>query len=287
MSDSAEELPWDLVLPFSRVLEVSSPLIQGKDVVILQSLLRRYEGINLKVDGCFGVDSAAALKHFQSEEGIESADGRLDPKTARHVLDALMHDGYKDNGVIPTWAKFKIYAPVHRDRNIETTGVLYDNKGNSLLTFPIRSRGWRGKLNQELNQLSTNGDSPTGLVTCDLNSKQPDPKLYGPYPCLRCVKGLKGNVAIGRDGFIGVDGPETFLSSYRSGILIHTGEYDDWEPGKPMPDSHGCFHVYPDDMKTIVDIMVEKLGVVVRDNPFGKRPYPYEPQGIMSIEQVD
>ena len=278
---------WDLVLPFTRSLFASQPYFSGRDVVILQSLLRRYDGISLVVDGVFGPKSSRALEYFQVREGIIPADGRLDIPTARLVLDKLMYDGYKDDGVIPPWAKFKMYAPVHRNRSIETTGILYDGAGNVLYKFPIRSRGWTGRLGQELNQLTTNGDSPTGLVTFDLNSKQPDPKAFGPYPCLRCVKGLKGNVAIGKDNVTGIDGPDTFLSNYRSGILVHTGQWDNWSPGQPMPNSHGCFHVYPNDMKTIVDILMKQLGVINRKNPFGRLPYPYEPQGIMSIEQVD
>jgi hypothetical protein len=29
------------------------------------------------------------------------------------------------------------------------------------------------------------------------------------------------------------------------------------------------------------------LGVEVRNNTFGKLPYPYKPQGLISIEQID
>ena len=44
--------------------------------------------------------------------------------------------------------------------------------------------------------------------------------------------------------------------------------------------------MHPDVQKEIVRILVEKLGVVVRENPFGKNPYPYKPQGLLSIVQI-
>ena len=73
-----------------------------------------------------------------------------------------------------------------------------------------------------MNQLTTNGDTPTGLSRVDLNSKFPDSikRSFGVYPVLRITKGLKGNVAIGRDGYKGNDGtPESFLNDYRYDIL--------------------------------------------------------------------
>ncbi|RMX44926.1 hypothetical protein pdam_00020671 [Pocillopora damicornis] len=39
----------------------------------------------------------------------------------------------------------------------------------------------------------------------------------------------------------------------------------------------GCIHVHPDDLKTI-DQILKKLGVIERQNTFGKLPYPYKPQ---------
>ena len=38
-----------------------------------------------------------------------------------------------------------------------------------------------------------------------------------------------GNAAIGRNK------NNTFLSDYRSGILLHTGEWENWNPSEPMP----------------------------------------------------
>jgi hypothetical protein len=41
-------------------------------------------------------------------------------------------------------------------------------------------------------QFSGDGSTPTGLSTLDLNSPEPDPVSYGPYPINRFVQGLKG-----------------------------------------------------------------------------------------------
>ena len=49
--------------------------------------------------------------------------------------------------------------------------------------------------------------------------------------------------------------------------------------------SKGCIHAHPDDLKTIDSILIE-LGVKVRPNPFGKQPYPYQPQGLLSVEEI-
>lgn len=46
-------------------------------------------------------------------------------------------------------------------------------------------------------------------------------------------------------------------------------------------------HVHPDDMKKIDDILIRELNVKANENPFGKMPYPYPCQGILSIEQID
>ena len=40
---------------------------------------------------------------------------------------------------------------------------------------------------------------------------------------------ISGNAAIGKNL------NDTFLSNYRTGILIHTGEWKDWKPNMNMP----------------------------------------------------
>ena len=99
---------------------------------------------------------------------------------------------------------------------------------------------------------------------------------------LRVVKGLKGNSAIRKE-----NSNKTFLSNFRSGILLHTGIWVGWNKTQPMPNSHGCLKTHPDDMKTIVNLLISKTGAIANKNPFGKLPYPYSPQGIIAIEQID
>ena len=280
---------WSTALPFNRKLEVLSPLMKGKDVVILQNLLQRYPGINLTANGEFDQSTKDAVTYFQKEINIIPSDGVVNIATGTKVIERLMSDGYKDDGKIPDWCKYKLYVPVYRDRTIETTAILYARNGDVLYKFTVRARGGTSKEGQILNQLTTNGDTPTGLSTFDLNSKEPEKyvKSFGPYPVLRCVKGMEGNAAIGKDDYIGPDGKDTFLSDYRSGILLHTGIWEDWDKSKPMPNSLGCMHTSLEDMKAIDEILVNKTGAVVNENPFGKLPYPYKEQGIISVEQLD
>lgn len=46
---------------------------------------------------------------------------------------------------------------------------------------------------------------------------------------------LIGNAAIGRNI------NDTFLSNYRTGILLHTGEWDHWSPSRPMPNRYAMY----------------------------------------------
>jgi len=277
---------WSYALPFTRVLHVVEPNMEGRDVVILQNLLRRSSssrGIELKATGFFDNDTQRVLQSFQEDEELTPADGVLNPLTAFTVLKKLMNDKYRDDGSIPEGVKFKLHIPVYRDRTIETNATLYNSKGDVLHRFLVRTHGSNGTEGQTLNQLTRNGNTPTGLTSMDLNTPEPIVKSFGPYPVLRFVKGIKGNSAIGRDGQVTRD---TFLSNYRSGILIHTGKWDDWDAGKPMPNSNGCVHAHPEDQKKITDILLS-IGVTANENPYGKLPYPFKAQGIVSVEQID
>ena len=51
--------------------------------------------------------------------------------------------------------------------------------------------------------------------------------------------------------------------------------------------SNGCLHVHPDAMKKIDEILQNDLNVTANKNPYGKMPYPYSCQGILSIQQID
>ncbi|XP_046841485.1 uncharacterized protein LOC124435547 [Xenia sp. Carnegie-2017] len=269
--------------PFTRVLRISTPQQSGKDVVILQNLLTRSEFVKIKVipTGVYDKQTAKAVSEYKIGNSLKSNITVFDNITAALVLYQLSYDRYKDDGFIPSGYKFKIYVPVHRNRNIETDGILMNSKGLVLYKFRVRAHGAVDSSGHTLNQLTTNGNTPTGLVECDLNTKEPDEKAFGPYPVVRAVKGLKGNAAIGKNE------NDTFLSNYRFGILIHTGEWKHWNTTMNMPNSNGCMHVHPDDMKKIDDILIRELNVKANENPFGKMPYPYPCQGILSIEQID
>ncbi|RMX44929.1 hypothetical protein pdam_00020672 [Pocillopora damicornis] len=232
--------------PFYRVLSLENPPMEGKDVVILQNLLLRSPFVRpISTSGVYDRETSEAVASYQKRNGLPS-NGVLNATTASLVLKQLMYDGYRDDHTVPSGYKFKVHVPVYKDRTIETNATLYDSNNK----------------------------------TFDLNSPEPDPKSFGPYPVIRAVKGLKGNAAIGKNK------DDTFLSDYRSGILMHTGEWDHWNPSEPMPNSHGCIHVHPTDLKNIDDILVHKLGVVIHKNPFEENPYPYVPQGILSVEQI-
>jgi hypothetical protein len=53
-----------------------------------------------------------------------------------------------------------------------------------------------------------------------------------------------------------------------------------------MPNSAGCIHAYPEDIKTVWQKLVA-IGVQVNENPFGTLPYPFKTQGLLSIERLD
>jgi len=46
-------------------------------------------------------------------------------------------------------------------------------------------------------------------------------------------------------------------------------------------------HAYPESIYTVWQILTNDLGVAVRPNTDGQLPYPYKPQGLLSIECVD
>jgi len=254
--------------PFSRVLQVGD---SGKDVLILQTLIARssfVEGVN--PTGTFDEATSKAIHDFQAGNNIQPPSGILDIPTSNLLLHLHSYDGYKDDGTIPPGYKYKVHIKVSQNRSIETVGFLYNDKMELLYQFPARLHGEGVR-----NQFCTDGNTPTGLSLFDLNSPEDDPKSFGPYPINRVVSGLKGNA-------------ELLLSNnkntIRSGILLHTGEWSNWQPPQPMPNSDGCIHTWPNSCKQIWNILVS-IGVVVRQNTGGALPYPYEPQGIISIEE--
>lgn len=174
---------------------------------------------------------------------------------------------------------YKVFIPVYENRSIETSATLYDANNNILLTFPVRTHGRRddgssgpspdfGTGDYGLNQFTSNGNTITGLVELDLNSPEPDPEVYGPWPVNRVVRGLEGNSAF-------------MLPYIRDGELIHTGNWTSggWTPQHSMPNSAGCIHSHPEHVERIYKILVS-IGVVINPNTFSGKNYPYKPQGI-------
>jgi len=201
-------------------------------------------------------------------------DGIFGDETASLLLKLHLSDGYHDDGKIPEGYKYKVHIPVFKNRSIEIMATLYDSKMNAMHTFKVRTHGQNDiTTGKDLSELCTDGNTPTGLSTFDLNSPESDPVSFGPYPINRAVQGIKGNAFI-------------VISNIRDGILMHTGEWSNWNPSMPMPNSHGCVHGHPQDIKQVWKMLVS-IGVEVRNNTNGKLPYPYKPQGILSIEQVD
>jgi L,D-transpeptidase catalytic domain len=148
-----------------------------------------------------------------------------------------------------------------------------------LLEFRVRTHGQDHPDGSALNQLCGDGSTPTGRMSFDLNSPESNPKLFGPFPINRAIIGKQGNAAIRR-------GNATFISDFRDGILLHTGEWAGWKPPMPMPNSHGCIHSWPQMIERVWKLLVG-LGVEVRPNTNGKLPYPYKPQGELSVECLD
>jgi len=260
-----------LPCPFTRELSLQTPLLSGSDVYVLQNLLLRTV-VTLPLTSQYDEHTEQAVTIFQKKNNLNPT-GIVDENTAVEILNVALDDNYKDDGKIPLGYKYKVFVPVYRNRSIETAATLYAANGSVLHTFQVRAKGQNNVDGTPMNQLCDDGSTPTGLMTFDLNSPEDDPVDYGPYPINRAVQGVLGNAAI-------------VISNIRDGILLHTGEWPDWHPAMPMPDSHGCIHAHPTDVQFIWTILVS-IGVEVHNNTSGKLPYPYVPQGVLSVQQLD
>jgi len=275
--------------PFTRQLQLTNPPMSGNDVIILQNLIIRSRYVsNITFNGDYDNDTANAVTAFQKGHGL-SADGIFGPSTANLLLDTCSCDGYRDTGFTAgsMGYKYKVLIQVFRNRSYEHQAILFDANNTVLHQFRVRAHGhdtadvnppWPSWSNTDgLNQFTSNGNTPTGLFECDLNSPEGIPSQYGPFPINRFVAGLKGN-------------GEFLLpksNTIRSGILMHTGIWYPygWLPWKDMPNSSGCVHGHPKDIEIVWKKLVS-IGVEVRENPGGQQPYPYTPQGLMSVEWV-
>lgn len=236
----------DMPLPWTTALSLGST---GSDVLIAQNLLVRDPSVlNLNIDGTFGPAMAQAVAAYQTAHSIASS-GVFDACTAQSVLDLWSRDGVTDTGFSAKSMgyKYKLHVPVHSNRSIETIATLFDGDNTVMLQFTVRSHGYRNDGQGRpwpdfsndigLNQFTSNGATVTGVIEIDLNTPEPDPKLYGPWPVNRLVRGLAGNA-------------KWLLPTIRDGQLLHTGKWSTpdrpWTPTDPMPNSEGCIHAHPE-----------------------------------------
>jgi len=292
-SPSSED---DTPYPFTRVLEYNSnnPM-NGTDVYIAQHLLNRWAlKPNLNVTRVYDAATAKAVEAYKAYRNLDASNSRLTKEAAKALLEEFTHDRFVYDGKSAAQygkelgldLKYLIYIPVYNNRSVETYAELRDKDNRFLMKFVARTHGHTVPGEEEwpafdntvgLSQFVGNGNTPTGVALMDFNTREPESveHLYGPYEVNRFVRGIEGNAKI-------------ILPHVRNGILLHTGGWSKagWQPPKPMPNSSGCVHSWPEDVKKIAEIL-KSLGVKANENPFGKLPYPYTPQGIVVVENVD
>ena len=274
-----------------RIGDVGEPVKIAKELLCRSSFVMRDPecggGI---VDDIFDSKTSAWVNSFQKGNDLPNSGGVIDEDTALAILSLHGEDGYEDDGAAANATggyRYKILIPVHRNRSIQTNGTFLDASNKVIFTFPVRAKGHEADNNGHmipstwpdyngtgdgLNQFSHSGMTPTGLSEIDLNSPEDNATLYGPYPVTRFVRGLAGNAKF-------------LIPSQRNGILIHTGEWPDFD-GTDMPNSAGCVHTLPHFVEQIWTQSVSE-GAVVRPNSNGKLPYPWKGQGLASVFTVD
>lgn len=198
--------------PFTRELKVTNPYMTGNDVLIAQTMLQRDAAVskNFVANGVYDDASAAATSSFQGAHALK-ATGVLDSSSAQVLLDTHTADGVKDTGFTAASMGYlyKFHIPVHNNRTIETKATLYDKDNNVMLKFRVRTHGKRddgtsaawpdfGVGDVGYTQFGSSGNTVTGLVEIDLNSPEPDPAVYGPWPVNRIVRGLDGNAKLSK-----------------------------------------------------------------------------------------
>jgi hypothetical protein len=202
-------------LPFTQQLQMGD---RDKLVRLVRILLARTPGVATlnATDDLFDASVANAMQTFQSQHQLTPT-AALDDATASALLLHNEPDGWRDPLAFPLPSQYlyKVWIPVHRNRTVQAqNATLFDQRGNVLLTFVARLHGKNHPDGSQLNQFTSNGVTPTGLFEFDLNSPEPDPVSYGPYPVNRATRGLRGNAVV-----VISDNKTTTL---RSGILMHT-----------------------------------------------------------------
>lgn len=200
-----------LPLPWTRVLELATPLLQGQDVFIAQNLLQRVKR-DLQVTSVFDLPTQAAVEDLQRTEGLPVT-GIFDAAAANALLGCCSADGYIDDGAPPRASghKYKVHVQVFANRSVERTARLLDADGAELFSFRVRLHGvdipananvwpyfnnsgdglnqarvyavgcenWKHARRVPPPQFSDDGNTPTGLMEFDLNSPEDDPKEFG------------------------------------------------------------------------------------------------------------
>ena len=70
-------------------------------------------------------------------------------------------------------------------------------------------------------------------------------------------------------------------------LYAYRANYSSWQVGDAMPNSAGCVHSYLPSIEQIWHTLVDVCGVVANKNVGGTTPYPYKPQGIVAVYNVD
>ena len=294
-------------------------------VFILQNFLSRamisYGKQPIELTRNFDVNTQAAAQLFiensQCQPQSESLSNlEISVPCLNKLTSTFLCDGYTDSGsnFIPEGLKYRINVPVHSNRSIEIIadffGLGYGDSngtcdhpvpggcaGTHLFSFKVGTHGQDDPVTKlALNSWSSNGWTPTGLMTLDWDGPEPDPKSFGPYPVNRAIYGWTQPASSEKMPFFtnaaSIIGTKSLMEQgkirpLRWGILIHTGEWPGWNPSKPFPYSHGCIHSAPESIKTIWKLGLDQ-GVKVRyPNPGGIWPYPFSGQGLLSVHQVD
>jgi hypothetical protein len=277
--------------PFGRQLQLGD---SGRDVLVLNRILlfraTRYcsDSELPSSSSTFDNNTLTCLSLFQAARVPSAAQrGTLDAITAMAILTELSPDNYFDNGLSPFELGYQYKVLIRlpsTNRSVEATAYLIAGNGSYLFNFTVRVHGaesypapnwpsWNST-DSGLSEFASDGATPTGLCEFDLNSPESNTSEFCPYPINRAVRGLQGNWQILMTNDV---------TTLRDGILLHTGEWPDWSPPEPMPNSLGCIHAYPDSIKRVWQTLVE-LGIEVRNNTNGNVPEPYQPQGLLSVE---
>eukprot|EP00698_Gefionella_okellyi_P012148 TRINITY_DN3247_c0_g2_i1.p1 TRINITY_DN3247_c0_g2~~TRINITY_DN3247_c0_g2_i1.p1 ORF type:complete len:185 (-),score=25.29 TRINITY_DN3247_c0_g2_i1:1031-1585(-) len=143
----------DMPLPFTRSLQLEKPAMNGSDVAIMQTLLSRSKPCaTLQATWEFDVETAVAVQVFQELHNLPGT-AIFDEQTAELLLELHQYDGYKDNGTVPAGFLYKLYVPVYRDRNTQSSATLYAANNSVVFQFTVRCHGQNDAEGNQLNQV--------------------------------------------------------------------------------------------------------------------------------------